>query len=47
MRRGVSAVPPSWLPAVVLVALLAVGCTGEPERRPVTEDPRRPTVTIA
>jgi osmoprotectant transport system substrate-binding protein len=47
MRRGVSAVPPSWLPAVVLVALLAVGCTGEPERQPVPEDPRRPTVTIA
>jgi osmoprotectant transport system substrate-binding protein len=47
MRRGVSAVPPIPLLAVVLVAALAVGCTGEPQRQAATEDPRRPTITIA
>jgi len=47
MRRGVWAVPPTTLLLVVTIAVLAVGCTGEPERRPVTEDPRRPTITIA
>jgi osmoprotectant transport system substrate-binding protein len=47
MRRGVSAVLPTPLLAVVLLAVLAVGCTREPERQPVTEDPRRPTITIA
>ena len=47
MRRGVSAVPPTTLLLVVLLAVLAVGCTRQPERQPVTEDPRRPTITIA